>query len=1345
MALRSFWSFALCCVLFEIGCGGSPSGSGSGGGGGGTSPQSAVIVSISPTSAQAGASTTTLVVTGSKFASGAVVTFNGNDLSTTYTSSTSLSAVIPASSLTSGETAEIAAVNPGTAPSTNLPFLVDSPTPVLTSVSPSSIAAGNSGTFTLTGSGFEPNSTVQLNGATVTSTFVNTTSLAVSLTATQLTQATTVLLAVVNPPPAGGTSAALNVPVTQLVPVLTSLSPNNVLAGSGAITLTLTGSDFSPLASVTVNGNAVNITTQSSTSITVAVPASVVAQGGVLSVFVTNSGANSQNSNSQNLVIVGTPSVSSLSPGGAGIGGSAFALTVNGNNFTPSSVINWNGTPLPTTDVSVNQLTATVPPTNIAALANDTVTVSTPYAYPTAGVLTSTGQAFSTYVSLANNAMAYNPKDGYLYVSVPSSVVGKLGNCIVAIDPVTGNITRQIPVGSNPNQIAISDDGTQLFVGLDGAASVQQVDLTTGQAGNQFYLGGGNGIYVPPFTAAGLAVLPGEPNSVAVLDNSADIRIFDSGVARSETSGSSLDGYFYQNLGSLAFGSSASTLYANVLPDSGIYELSIGSTGVLSTQSLANSSAGGEIQYDSGRLYVPNGTVLDASTGTLLGTFSVAVGQNAYGPIVSDSTLGLAFVANNGGPSGSTAVLAFNESSFNPTGSIPLYGGPGFPSTFSEIVRWGQDGLAVNTPTQIYVLQSPVVKDVSSSPADVGVTLNVPAAATTGSSLTWTATITNNGPNQAQGVTLLSTLADSVTVQSVSSTQGSCATGNAIICDVGTLANGATATLTVTVIPSVSGSVETTATISSVSYDPSSANNMASASTSVSGSLYSNVPTVSGISPGLVQAGSLAFTLTVTGTGFNASSTVQINGVSQPSTLLSSTQVTAAVDAAAVANYGWAAVTVSNPSPGGGVSNVTPLTIYTVANVPANEIAFDPFTRKIYAVLPSSSSPLTGNSIVAVDPTTGNVGTPINVGSEPNFMAETSDGDYLYIGLSGADSLAQFNLVTQNLQATIPMLLNNNPIQAYGLAALPGSDTTLAVDTENQGLVAIFDVSGSTGAFRPNEATVYTGNDPVFASPTELYTYDNATSGAEFYRFSVTSQGVTEIDGTTLNGLGGFTANSFVLANGTVYGSAGAVINPTTTPPSQVALLSIFGMQSVAVAADPATAKEFMVLEQLGGSPPNMLWRYDLNRYVAETQLSLPVPTNSIGLGYDILCWGQDGLALRVYNGPVGNVPTQILLLRGPFVLPSELNANAIPVLSGTSQTSIPVNNGNITLTLRGSGFLPGAVALWNGVPRTTTFTSSSQLSVAIAAADVASAGSNTLTVQNPGTAASDSLTITVH
>jgi hypothetical protein len=70
------------------------------------------------------------------------------------------------------------------------------------------------------------------------------------------------------------------------------------------------------------------------------------------------------------------PQIYAISPTSATASAPSFTLTVNGSTFVPQSVVLWNGSPLPTTFVSVNQLTAQVPASNITVSGNYSVTVS---------------------------------------------------------------------------------------------------------------------------------------------------------------------------------------------------------------------------------------------------------------------------------------------------------------------------------------------------------------------------------------------------------------------------------------------------------------------------------------------------------------------------------------------------------------------------------------------------------------------------------------------------------------------------------------------------------------------------------------------------------------------------------------------------------------------------------------------------------------------------------------------------------------------------------------------------------------------------------------------------------
>jgi hypothetical protein len=74
--------------------------------------------------------------------------------------------------------------------------------------------------------------------------------------------------------------------------------------------------------------------------------------------------------------------------------------------------------------------------------------------------------------------------------------------------------------------------------------------------------------------------------------------------------------------------------------------------------------------------------------------------------------------------------------------------------------------------------------------------------------------------------------------------------------------------------------------------------------------------------PGVKAPGAAKFSLTVNGTGFVSGAVVNWNGNARTTTFVSGTQVTASITAADVAKAGTFLVTVSNPAPGGGVSNI---------------------------------------------------------------------------------------------------------------------------------------------------------------------------------------------------------------------------------------------------------------------------------------------------------------------------------------------------------------------------------------------------------------------------------------
>ena len=89
--------------------------------------------------------------------------------------------------------------------------------------------------------------------------------------------------------------------------------------------------------------------------------------------------------------------------------------------------------------------------------------------------------------------------------------------------------------------------------------------------------------------------------------------------------------------------------------------------------------------------------------------------------------------------------------------------------------------------------------------------------------------------------------------------------------------------------------------------------------------------------PDATAPGGPSFTLTVNGTGFASNSVVQWNGSARTTHFVSDSQLTATIPATDIATSGTARVTVLNPAPGGGMSNLAFFT--TTANV-ADAVGF---------------------------------------------------------------------------------------------------------------------------------------------------------------------------------------------------------------------------------------------------------------------------------------------------------------------------------------------------------------------------------------------------------------------
>ena len=356
-------------------------------------------------------------------------------------------------------------------------------------------------------------------------------------------------------------------------------------------------------------------------------------------------------------------------------------------------------------------------------------------------------------------------------------------------------------------------------------------------------------------------------------------------------------------------------------------------------------------------------------------------------------------------------------------------------------------------------------------------------------------------------------------------------------------------------VPASDLTAQGTASITVV--NPTPGGGTSGAQTFVINAAANPVPVTSSLSPTSANAGSPGLTLTVTGTNFISSSQVQWNGSPLTTTYGSGTSLTAQVPASDLTAQGTASITVVNPTPGGGPSNSLPFDIgagnhLTEISTPVNHIVWDANHGLLYATLPNTGT--NANTVVAINPVTATVGTPVAVGNSPDLLALSTDDSFLYVSLDDTPSIVRFNLPALTLDSSYNLPVPTSPVfgaqTTISMAVAPGSPHTIATifgqwmtTPPNTGGTFIYDDTtaraSSISSYNEESTSLVWG-----ANTSALYATDN-TSGADLFVNAVNSTGVTLVEdygGVMLTQADG--ALHFHPVSGNVYSDEGHVVDP---------------------------------------------------------------------------------------------------------------------------------------------------------------------------------------------------------
>lgn len=210
-----------------------------------------VLTLISPRVVVVGSGALTLFASGANFVSGAVVLIDGASVTTTFTNSQNLRATVPASLLTTAGTKLVSVRNPDGKLSGTANLEVILPTTVVSSILPTNAIVGGPGfLLSVKGSNFKSSTVVFFDQTPLVTRFTSATQLVADVPASLIS---TLGVHVVSVQSSGESPS--NQVIFQVLPdppLIGSLDPPSVIAGTGDLTVTITGEKFQPGAVVLV-------------------------------------------------------------------------------------------------------------------------------------------------------------------------------------------------------------------------------------------------------------------------------------------------------------------------------------------------------------------------------------------------------------------------------------------------------------------------------------------------------------------------------------------------------------------------------------------------------------------------------------------------------------------------------------------------------------------------------------------------------------------------------------------------------------------------------------------------------------------------------------------------------------------------------------------------------------------------------------------------------------------------------------------------------------------------------------------------------------------------------------
>jgi len=509
-------------------------------------------------------------------------------------------------------------------------------------------------------------------------------------------------------------------------------------------------------------------------------------------------------------------------------------------------------------------------------------------------------------------------------------------------------------------------------------------------------------------------------------------------------------------------------------------------------------------------------------------------------------------------------------------------------------------------------------------------------------------------------------------------------------------------------------------------FSPAPGGGLSNALTFTVTSIVNNpAPTIVTLAPDSAIEGSSAFSLTVQGQDFIASTVVRWNGSDRTTTFVSATELQAAIGIGDIASAGSADVTVATPAPGGGVSNSLLFTVMTSGGSGGN-------TQTLTDISPQSTVVGSGAITLTLDGTgftqnsdvqIGGIVVPTTFVTDEQLLADV-DAGLLATGLRSAVTVRTpeaDNTVTN--PQTLIILESGEQLFTDNFNRPDNVNVANAWTEKDPGVFSLIDgeVSGVATNQSFNEVVVYR---PIQEDA------QNVEVGMEFVRTpgatSLYPQVHARVQRDTVTQPNALTSYTLFFDS---YRS-----------PNEIHITPILNFGECYIATFPLSAafvegERYRLRFRVTGTNPVELTGF-MDRLNVDYWEVIGAGTvlHDQNTPPGTYCDENGVIAPITQSGATGFAKWRNASDRYDnfYSIGLGANSNPAPVTSLLTPNSTQVGSLTFTLAVQGSGFVPGSTVRWNGADRPTTFVSSTDLQASIGATDVATEGTASVTVFNP-------------